>query len=146
MAGMKDYNVISSPLVFSIGVNSVCTDILILDDNALEDPEMFFVTLMANESYIDALGVSSNVTIEDDDGTLLQWFCKWSRYRFCNYIVYSLIASILEGKWPEKELASCLLKISITSIGCQTCVKFFKTYGMLFCSCTHWISAEVIYI
>ena len=63
----EDYQAVSLELTFSESVNQSCIRVPIQNDNRVEDPEEFTVTLNSTDPDI-IPGPPSTVTIVDDDG------------------------------------------------------------------------------
>ena len=64
----EDYQAVSLELTFSERVNQSCVRIPIQNDDRVEDPEEFTVTLNSTDPDVIIPAPPSTVTIVDDDG------------------------------------------------------------------------------
>ena len=64
-----DYVSTTQHLLFETGVEEVCIEIVIIDDDLVEDDELFAVVLTSSDGLDDRIIlVKGVVTIEDNDG------------------------------------------------------------------------------
>lgn len=74
-----DYRSIeSTDQIFNVGINIVCINIVIFNDNLLENNESFVISLSSLTEGVSILTGSSTVEITDDDGECLISLRKWS--------------------------------------------------------------------
>lgn len=57
--------------IFNVGINIVCINIVIFNDNLLENNESFVISLSSLTEGVSILTGSSTVEIRDDDGECL---------------------------------------------------------------------------
>ena len=71
----EDYHADPRVLVFSPGVDRVCFNVSIINDNRYELNEDFFVNLTTTDPQVDISPITAVVTIMDDDS---KWFSQKS--------------------------------------------------------------------
>ena len=66
-----DYDAVAEVLTFSTSVNRVCRNVSSVEDDIFEEDEDFTLTLTTADGSVDLNPDEANVTIIDDDRTLI---------------------------------------------------------------------------
>lgn len=114
-----DYRSIeSTDQIFNVGINIVCINIVIFNDNLLENNESFVISLSSLTEGVSILTGSSTVEITDDDGECLISLSQKMVYEIFTFLQTEVTVNWQQNDYPVDEgdvVRVCAQALQITA-------------------------------